>query len=89
MTEFKKKRFHFIGNWKNGDPLVISSFGYSKKDAWCKMLKARKDKKFKYNKGDGFSMKYVTEEELGRKNKNFFKYGHTTYIVDGDDVEIN
>ena len=85
----KKHRFHFIGNWKNGDPLVICSYGSSKKQAWFNLLRARKNKKYTYRKGDGFSMKYITEEELAKQNKRFRKYGHTTYIVDGDKVEIN
>lgn len=81
---FPDGRYHFIGEWDNGDRMTISVRGKSKRDAWYRMLKARKKGKFEYNKGDNFYMKYLTTEEI---NKG---YGHCYYIVDEDgEVSIN
>ncbi len=77
----KSKTYHFMGKWKNGDPLVICSYGKNKKDAFINMLTARKNGKFKFKKGDNFSMEYKCEEEHPFK---LFKHGHTQWIVDED-----
>ena len=94
-----EKCFHFRGQWKNGDKLTICSYGKDKKDAFIKMMKARKQKKFKYNKGDNFSMTTTTNEEIYTKLRRagidksraniLSLYGHTTYIVKDNKVEIN
>ena len=93
------KAYHFQAKWKNGDKLTICSYGKNKKDAFIRILLAKKQGKFVHNKNDYFRVSNVTEEEtytkLRRKgfSKNyaniFSKYGHTGYIVKNGKVEIN
>ncbi len=93
------KRFHFRGFWKNGDKMTVCSYGKDKKDAWCKLLIARKQGKFKYRKGDNFSLKYSTNAEIERdllkrgfsKNEAQFMsiHGHTCYVVKNGKVTMN
>lgn len=93
------KRFHFRGRWKNGDNMVVCSYGKNKKDAWCKLLTARKQNKFIYKKGDNFTLDYLTNSEVERflRKKGFSKFeaavmsvhGHTCYIVKDGKVTIN
>ena len=80
-----EKRFHFCGWWKNGEHLVICSYGKNRKDAYIKMLKAKKEKKFIYNRGDNFHMTTECEED----HPNPWKFGHTQYIVQNGKVYIN
>ena len=81
---FPDGRYHFIGEWANGDHIVISIPGKSKSDAWYKILKARKDGKFKHRQGDNFYMKYLTNEE----DPTFS--GHCYYVMDDKgDVHTN
>lgn len=99
MKNTSEKRYHFRGRWKNGDNMVVCSYGKSKKDAWCKLLIARKQKKFIYRKGDNFSLDYITngEVEMSLRKKGFSKneasamsvIGHTCYVVKDGKVTIN
>ncbi len=91
--------YHFRGRWKNLDRLVICSYGKNKKDAFIKMLQAKKQNKFKYRKGDNFYMTYDTNEEAEASllaqgcSKSeaacMSVYGHTSYIVKDGKVTIN
>lgn len=83
------KRFHFIGWWKNGDEMSICSIAPTKKQAWINVLKGRKNGKFKYKKGDNFRLVYQTEEDVEKIFRRPYKHGHTTWIVDGDDIKRN
>ena len=92
-------RYHFRCKWRNGDPLVICSYGINKRDAYIKILLAIKNKQFKYRKGDSFSVSYYTNEECERdllkkglsKNESAWLsvYGHTSWIVKDGKVIIN
>jgi len=93
------KSFHFRGRWKNGDRIVICSYGKNKKDAFIKMLQAKKQNKYEYRKDDNFHMTYDTNEddEARLKAQGCSKsqaacmsvYGHTFYIVKDGKVTIN
>ena len=94
-----EKSYHFRGKWKNGDNLVICSYGSNKKDAFNKLIKAKKENKFIHRKNDNFFMTSITNEETYTKlrkkgyshnESNILSvYGHTGYIVKNGKVSIN
>lgn len=93
------KRYHFHAIWKNGDKFAICSYGKNKSDAFNNILSAKKQGKFVHRKGDYFTVRNVTEEEVYTKLRlkgfsqneaNFLSlYGHTSYIVHDGKVTIN
>lgn len=95
----KLKRFHFRCTWKNGDPLVICSYGFDKRDAYIKILQAVKNKLFEHRKGDYFRVSYYTNEEhynelikagcSSTESAWLSVYGHTGYILCNGKVTIN
>lgn len=79
--EANQKKWHFLGLWRNGDPMNVGVYANSRIDAWFKLLKAKKEQKFSYRKGDNFQ---VFNKCVGDKDVPFGAGGHCHYIVDED-----
>ena len=75
----KGKKWSFLGRWRNGDSMNVCVYGKTRKEAWFRLLKCKKEKKFEYNKGDNFQVFNKTLDDPG---VSFFAGGHTAYIVD-------
>lgn len=94
-----EKSYHFRGNWRNGDNLVICSYGKNKKDAFNNLIKAKKENKFQHRYNDNFRISSVTNEETyiklrkkgySHNDANILSvYGHTGFVVKNGKVYMN